>query len=73
MSITLLARRVLRYFPQLAPRLMHWMPGASLKPLTFAELARRRAVAGVPSRSCCSCAACRHARESAVHASSGGD
>jgi hypothetical protein len=73
MSLTLLARRVLRRFPFLAPRIMHWMPGASLKPLTFAELAKRRADAGVPIRSSCSCAACHHARAYTAHATSGGD
>ena len=73
MSLTLLARRVLRHFPFFAPRIMHWMPGASFKPLTFAELAKRRADAGTPIHRSCSCAACRHAREYAAQATSGGD
>lgn len=72
MSMTLLARRVLRHFPRLAPRIMHWVPGSTLKPLTFAELAKRRVEGGGPNRSTCGCAACRHARESADHATSGG-
>ena len=64
MSLTLLARGVLRHFPRLAPRLMKWAPGEQIKPITFAELSKRRTEAGVPGRHPCSCTACRHSRES---------